>query len=166
MKQLLKQYAAYNLWANQKMTEMILPLSEEQLQQEIISSFTSIYKTVLHAWGAEYIWYVRMLRLPQENLLPLRFQGTASELCDQIIQQSARWNEWMKTVNEDELLKNLDYTNLAGEAFRQPIYLLVQHVFNHNTFHRGQLITMLRQVGVTSIASTDFTTFTRMNIES
>ena len=45
MKQLLQQYAAYNLWANKKMTEDISQLSEEQINKEIVSSFPSVYKT-------------------------------------------------------------------------------------------------------------------------
>lgn len=162
MKQLLQQYAAYNLWANQRITGILINLEEAQLHREIVSSFTSIYKTATHAWGAEYIWYLRMLQLPMNDLLPSRFTGTVTELSNEILQQSGLWREWIDTVTEDGLLAELPYTNLAGDKFEQPVYLLLQHVFNHNTFHRGQLVTMFRQVGVTKIPSTDFVTFTRL----
>ena len=48
MKQLLQQYAQYNLWANKIIVDQINQLSEEQLHKEIASSFDTIYKTILH----------------------------------------------------------------------------------------------------------------------
>ena len=48
MKEMLPQYATYNIWANNELLKLILNLSEEQQQQEITSSFPSLYKTILH----------------------------------------------------------------------------------------------------------------------
>ena len=48
MKEMLTQYATYNIWANNDLLKLILNLSEEQQQQEITSSFSSLYKTILH----------------------------------------------------------------------------------------------------------------------
>src|ERR1044071_7876718 len=60
MKELLQQYAVYNVWANQKLTELVLILSEEQQQKEIASSFPSLHRTIFHMWDAESIWWQRM----------------------------------------------------------------------------------------------------------
>ncbi|MEP6674132.1 MAG: DinB family protein [Ferruginibacter sp.] len=165
MKQLLQQYAAYNYWANQKITNVVSGIDDEQLHREIVSSFNSIYKTLVHYWGAESIWLLRMQEVSQKNIPALSFAGTGAELNDNIIAQSGLWKKWVHEITEEELLKNLSYKNLAGESFVQPVYILVNHVFNHSTYHRGQIVTMLRQVGVTTIPSTDFTTFTRLNIK-
>ena len=72
MKELLQQYAAYNIWANKLLFERISKLSEEEISKEIASSFPSLYKTALHMWLAEDAWYQRVklvenIVLPAEN---------------------------------------------------------------------------------------------------
>ncbi len=55
MKQLLQQYAAYNIWANKRIVETAKLLPEEQINKEIVSSFPSVYKTVLHLMEVENV---------------------------------------------------------------------------------------------------------------
>jgi uncharacterized damage-inducible protein DinB len=54
-----------------------------------------------------------------------------------------------------ELTKNLDFKRLNGTAYSMPFYQLFAHVVNHATYHRGQLVTMLRQSGFVNVGSTD-----------
>lgn len=162
MKELLKQYAAYNLWANQKLIDVVNALTEEQVNRDINSSFNSIYKTMLHAWVAESIWWLRLQAVPPESSPALTFNGTAAELCSNIAGQSGIWRDWVNAASDDELQQELSYQNIAKENYRQPVYQIVLHVFNHGSYHRGQLITMLRQAGVEKLPSTDFTTYTRL----
>ena len=60
MKNLLDQYAAFNLWANQRITSAVLTLDEHQQQQVLKSSFPNIYATVLHLWDVESGWFQRV----------------------------------------------------------------------------------------------------------
>ena len=60
MKQLLQQYAAYNVWANKIITERIAQLPEEIIHKETISSFPSLYKTVVHLMDVESLWWQRL----------------------------------------------------------------------------------------------------------
>ena len=80
MKDLLSQLAAYNVWANQKLLEIILALPEEKQKQEIPSSFRSLYSTIFHMWDAESIWWQRM------------------KLHERIIRPSDNFNSSMKDV--------------------------------------------------------------------
>jgi uncharacterized damage-inducible protein DinB len=161
MKELLQQYAAYNLWANTRLTELILTLSEEQQQRVVTSSFDGIYKTVLHTWGAENMWWQRM-KLVENVVNPTEgYQGTAAELVKAWLQQSAQWSEWVHNATEAALQHEFTYYNLKGERFKSPVFQVVQHLFNHGTYHRGQLVTMLRQLGVEKIPATDFIVWTR-----
>lgn len=163
MKELLQQYTAYNVWANQRITDLVRTLTEEQVQQDINSSFRSIYKTLLHSWNAEAAWWRRINNLPQDNLPFNTFTGTVTGLCDEFLKQSQAWKDWAATVTDEALQQQLTYQNFAGEQFTQPVYQVVLHVVNHATFHRGQLITMFRQVGVEKLFSTDFTMYCRSN---
>ena len=67
MKELLKQYAAYNLWANKQLTDVLNKLPEEKHFAEIPSSFNNLYLTVLHMWDAESIWWQR-LKLQEKDV--------------------------------------------------------------------------------------------------
>jgi uncharacterized damage-inducible protein DinB len=53
------------------------------------------------------------------------------------------------------------YQNTKKEQFKQPIYQMLLHMFNHGTYHRGQLVTMLRQLGIQKLPSTDFIEWSR-----
>jgi uncharacterized damage-inducible protein DinB len=161
MKPLLQQYAAYNVWANQKIFDCISKLSDEQINKEIASSFPSIYKTVLHMWVAEDVWWQRLKLTEHIVIAAESFSGPFSELVQKLAQQSAEWLQWVNGATETQLSHVFAYQNTKKELFKQPVYEMVLHLFNHGTYHRGQLVTMLRQLGIDKIPSTDFTSFCR-----
>ena len=161
MKEILQQYAAYNSWANQRIFETINNLPDDRIDREIVSSFSSIKKTVLHMLDAESIWWQRIklnekIKVPSED-----FNGTISELFKILGQQSAEWKDWVDHASETQLQHVFAYQNSKKEQFKQPVYEMILHLFNHGTYHRGQLVTMLRQSGVEKIPATDFIVFCR-----
>ena len=161
MKELLQQFAAYNIWANQKIMELILALPEEKHLAEMPSSFSSLHKTILHMWDAESAWWQRMklqerLVMPSEN-----FKGTLKDLVNGLMQQSNQWLDWISSASDIALDHVFQYQNSKKEQFKQPIYQMVLHIFNHSTYHRGQLINMLRQLGVDKLPATDFIVWSR-----
>ena len=162
MKELLMQFAAYNSWANPKLLELINALPEEKQRQELLSSFKSIYATVLHMWDAESAWWQRMkmqerIIVPSEN-----FSGSMLDVSNGLLQQNRQWQEWVNNATEAALDHVFQCYNSKKEHFKQPVYQMMLHVFNHGTYHRGQLVNMLRQLGVEKIPPTDFVVFTRI----
>lgn len=161
MKEIFVQYAAYNLWANGLLFAVIEKLSEEQHQTEIRSSFPSLYKTVLHLLDAESIWWQR-LKLQERIARPSdTFTGSFAELSRQIQAQNKQWIDWINGVTEHGLQHEFIYRNLKKQRFKQPTYQMLLHVFNHGTYHRGQLVTLLRQLGIEKIPQTDFIIWSR-----
>ena len=161
MKELLKQYATYNIWATKRILDIILVMPEEKQMAELPSSFTSLFKTVLHMLDAESIWWQRMkmnerINIPSENL-----NGTMKEVADGLLQQSKLWEEWVSNASDLSLDHVFQYYNTKKEHFKMPVYQMLHHVFNHATYHRGQLVNMLRQLGVEKIPQTDFSLWTR-----
>ncbi|MGE5106932.1 MAG: DinB family protein [Sphingobacteriales bacterium] len=161
MKEMLQQYAAYNFWANQKITEAILKLDENLYQQTVASSFPSLYATILHMLNAESIWWQRMklkerIDVPAEN-----FKGSMQELVNELLDQNRQWQEWINNASPSALEHVFAYQNNKKEQFKQPIYQMIHHVFNHATYHRGQLVTMMRALGVDKIPQTDFIAWSR-----
>jgi uncharacterized damage-inducible protein DinB len=161
MKQLLQQYAAYNLWANKIFVEKAASLSAEELHKEVNSSFSSIYKTFMHMTDVESIWWQR-LKLQEHVEAPGKtFEGDFSELSELLIQFSTQWSDWVNNTNEANITHVFAYQNSKKEQFKQPVYELLLQLFNHQSYHRGQLVTLFRQGGMEKIPATDFIVFTR-----
>lgn len=162
MKQLLASFAAYEYWANEKMLEAILPLSEDQQQQEISSSFPSIHKTCLHIWDAASIWWQRLQMQDQIMVPSLTFHPSMNEVSEGVLLQNKQWIEWVDIATDADLERVLPYKTMKGDGFVQPVKDILLHLFNHGTYHRGQLVTMLRQLGIEKIPQTDYIIFSRL----
>jgi uncharacterized damage-inducible protein DinB len=166
MKQLLQQYAAYNIWANKTISDRIAQLPKETIHKETASSFHSIYKTVVHLMDVESIWWQR-LKLQEHVEWPGKsFDGDFEELSRQLLTLSKQWHEWIQSTSEVNFTHVFAYQNSKKEHFKQPVYEMLLHLFNHQAFHRGQLVTMLRQNGIEKIPATDFIVFSRSKLGS
>ena len=160
MKELLQQYAAYNIWANKTLFERISKLSDEEINKDIASSFPSLYKTVAHMWLAEDVWYQRLKLVEHIVPAPDNFTGSFAELCNQLGKQSQVWKDWIDAATETQLSHVFAYIR-NKEQQKMPVYQMLLHLFNHATYHRGQLVTMLRQLNADKIPATDFSAYCR-----
>jgi len=161
MKELLKQLAAYNIWANQKITDLILSLPPEKQLTEVPSSFNSLHKTLLHTWDSEAAWWQR-LKLQERLIIPSEnFNGSLQDVVAGLLSQNRQWEEWISNASDASIDHVIQYYNSKKEHFKQPVFQILLHVFNHGTYHRGQLVNMLRQLGVAKVPQTDFLLWTR-----
>jgi uncharacterized damage-inducible protein DinB len=161
MKKILVAYAAYNAWANQRLIDCISNLDDDQLHRDLNNSFKSIYLTLIHLWDVESIWWQRLKLVEQPEWPGTAFGGSVIELGNNLMLQSKQWKEWVDVATEAALEHEFIYKNSKKDQFKQPVYEALQHLFNHQTFHRGQLFTMLRQVGVDKVPNTDLIAFYR-----
>ena len=106
-----------------------------------------------------------MNKKPNSQMLSATSKGSKNELIETWKEISAGYQKFIAAMSEDQFQQILNYKNSKGIEFNQPIYQLLAHVFNHATYHRGQVVTMLRQVGYTDVSSTDMTTFFRLKNE-
>lgn len=159
MKHVMQQCSAYTAWANKRLFDCIAKLPEETINQEIMSSFPSLRLTVLHMWNAESIWWQR-LKL-QERVEPPgpTFVGNFALLQKSSSTQSEQWAEWVKKASEVQLQHVFAYRPIKKEEIKKPVYEVLLQLFSHGSYHRGQLVTMLRQHEVTTIPQTDFSIF-------
>ena len=112
---------------------------------------------------AESIWWQRMKLQERISRPSDDFTGDMKELTSHLLHQNRQWNEWVNNVNEHQLEHVFQYQNSKRELFKQPIYQMLVHVFNHGTYHRGQLVNMLRQLGEEKVPQTDFIQWSRKN---
>ncbi|MGE5519907.1 MAG: DinB family protein [Candidatus Dadabacteria bacterium] len=161
MKEVYIQLAAYHVWANKQLFEFISTLPEEQQLAEIKSSFPGVHATLLHLYDSEAIWWQRV-KMQERIISPAEsFHGNTSELIYQILRQNREWQNYITDLQEHVFLHEFIYFNSRKEKFKQPIYQMLTHVFNHGTYHRGQIVTILRQLGIEKIPATDFIIWSR-----
>lgn len=161
MKNLLSSFAKYDLWANEALFTIVLRLNTLQQREEIISSFPSIHKTCLHLLDAYSIWWQRLQKIENISVPSLVSDYSTEEIVSHILQLNRQLIDRVITASESEVEADLVYKNSKGEVYKQPIQEILLHLCNHGTYHRGQLVTMLRQVGVTEIPQTDYIFFSR-----
>ncbi len=149
------ELADYNLWANTIVCNWLEQITEEQWSREIVSSFSSVQQTVLHIISAEYAWLERFKRNPEIVWLQPSFKGTKDEHITLWKQTSQELKKFISEFEENQLSVKLEFTRLNGDVYTMPFYQLFAHVVNHAAYHRGQLVTMLRQTGFTNVQSTD-----------
>ena len=161
VKTLLLKYAGYNHWAHKRLMDLIMSLPTEQHHATISSSFNSLYKTVFHVWGAEALWLARLNKEPSQRLSD-PFNGSMENLSKALQELDLKWIDWISGKEDIYLTEKLHYSNIAGQPFVEAYDLLLTHIFNHSTYHNGQLVTMLRTLPIEKIPPTDFVAWTRL----
>jgi uncharacterized damage-inducible protein DinB len=137
----------YHYWARDRVLDALDALTPEQYMRDLGSSFTSVRDTLVHTYGAEFNWYSRWTGTSPTGMLdPNLFPDLASV--------HAAWREhegkvraFVGRMDQRDLERTLDYKMLTGEPASSVFWHMLQHVVNHASYHRGQLTTMLRQLG-------------------
>ncbi|KKJ76144.1 hypothetical protein WH95_14215 [Kiloniella litopenaei] len=145
----LQQLAEYNYWANHTLYKSCSNLSETDYKAERPSFFGSIHNTLNHILVGDRIWFGRFENKPEKlSLSDVLYEDFASL-------QTARENEdlrildYARNITQDTLDSTLSYTTIAGDTYSDPLGILLQHAFNHQTHHRGQIHCLLSQTNVT-----------------
>ncbi len=159
----LVKLTQFNLWANSKLMEWCIKAGEEKADIIFQSSFPTIRKTLYHIHDAEWVWMLRLNHQKLESWPPSKdFKFTLLEFAKVFSAQSQVLIDYVKSADENKIEEILNYTNVKGEPFQSRIADIINHVVNHGTYHRGQLVTMLRHAGFTDVSSTDYITYCRL----
>jgi len=158
---LIKQYAEYNRWANQKMSDWLGSKDQALMDMEIKSSFPTINKTLSHIWVAEHVWMCRIENLKWDNLATRHDGQSMQQIIEDLLLASQWYIDKLKGVSETDLIKLINYKLLSGDTGESSLLHIFHHVMNHSTYHRGQLVTMGRELGFTDPPKTDFIQFCR-----
>jgi uncharacterized damage-inducible protein DinB len=157
----LKYLVEFHYWARDRMLDALEPLSAEQFTRDLGSSFRSIRETAAHLYFAEWAWHSRWHGTsPRSWPDPAMFPDVAA------LRQTWRELEtgvraFVDNLGEQGIDRVFEYTLLSGKPGKSEFWQMLQHVVNHGTYHRGQVTTMLRQLGAAPPASTDLVTFYR-----
>jgi uncharacterized damage-inducible protein DinB len=141
---------AYHNWANRRALDSIAGLDGNDAQPR---------RYFAHILGAQKLW---LLRIQGSNLTGAEVWPDLSfEECLALgAEMELKWKEYLETMDGEELNRSVAYTNSKGDGFVNTVEEIITHMFNHGTYHRGQIASKVREMGGTP-ASTDFIVFMR-----
>jgi uncharacterized damage-inducible protein DinB len=156
----IRELFAYNRWANHRLLEAAARLDDEAFTRHLGGSFPTVRDTLAHIVSAEWIWLARWLgdspMAAPESWDLATLAGIRAEW-----EQVERDREaFLAGLDDGALAGIVAYRSMRGEPFAQPLGQLLRHVINHSTYHRGQVASQLRQLGV-AVPATDLVLYYR-----
>src|ERR1700694_108075 len=151
---------AYNAWANRTIFEAAAKLPDEQYFRDLKSSHGGVHGTLAHIVWAEHLWLNRWLVRPNPAIPQGKDLRTLGDI-------RARWEE--VEADRGRLLDGLTDARLeetravkpsSGGEYVHTLRQMSRHLINHSSYHRGQIVTLLRQLGATP-PNTDLIVFYR-----
>lgn len=147
-------------WANHRFLDAVAPLDAEAFARDLAGSHGGIRGTLVHTYGAEWVWHQRF-QGASPPALPGEDQITSvAGLRERWSTLEAERRAWLASLPEGAGERVVEYRTFRGDAFSSRLLPLVQHVTNHGSYHRGQVAVFLRQLGLKPPA-TDLVAFDR-----
>ena len=149
----IKNLFDYTEWANDLAMNAANSLPDEGLRRDVGISHLSIFGTLVHMAGAEWIWLERW-----HGRSPTKAEAWSlwsTESCADLATLKAHWTNlcnkrarFVSELDETRLAADLPFKLLSGDPSSMPLINQMQHVVNHATMHRGQIVGMIRQLGI------------------
>jgi uncharacterized damage-inducible protein DinB len=150
----------YDRWANARTLEATAKLMPEQFTRDMGSSMRSVRDTMVHILSAEGVWLTRWSGgMPKGHLDAATFPNLES-LRAEWAGMEREMGALLASLTDERLQSVFAYSTFAGQPQAQPLWQQIVHLANHSTYHRGQITTMLRQLGAEPVG-TDLITFFR-----
>jgi uncharacterized damage-inducible protein DinB len=143
----LQRLFDYNRWATRRLLDAAEALAPDELRRDLKSSFPSLIDTLTHMIGAEWVWLQRW-----KGTSPSAFADTSALDSVRAVRNrfDTLWREqqgFLDGLENGDETRDVAYKTFKGEPDKRPLGDLMRHVVNHATYHRGQVVTLLRQLG-------------------
>ena len=143
----------YNAWANRRSLEAASSLTPEKFVQPMGSSFGSVRDTLAHIYGGEWLWLERFQGRSPASLPDAAQYKDIASLRESWDEFEPRLLRFVNGLTQADLDRVMEYKTLKFGVYRNPLWQSMQHLANHGTYHRGQVTTLLRQLGAQPMAT-------------
>jgi uncharacterized damage-inducible protein DinB len=143
----------YNSWANHRTLDACAALSDEQFTRDLGSSFRSVRDTLAHICEVEWLWLERWRGRSHNSLRPGSDFPTLDSLRRRWDEVEASLTGFVKALTAEDIARVIEHKTTKGVPQAAPHWQMLQHLVNHGTYHRGQVTSMLRQLGATPNSS-------------
>jgi uncharacterized damage-inducible protein DinB len=151
----------YHYWARDLVLDAAEPLTPEQFVRDLGSSFRSIRDTLAHTYSAEWVWYSRWQGISPTALLPPDQFPDVPSIRGVWSAHEGKVRAFLSGLGEERVNRVFEYRLLSGQPGSSTFCQILQHVVNHASYHRGQVTTMLRQLGAAPPKGMDLIAFYR-----
>jgi len=138
----------YNLWANNRVFEAAAQMLPNQYMDDLKSSHGGIHGTLTHIVAAQKIWISRWKETPEETLLQGKDIVSLLDLIAIWEQVSSETAQFLGSLTDEKLQERMTMTTTTGKQFVHSYQQMMQHLVNHSSTHRGQITSMIRQLGI------------------
>jgi uncharacterized damage-inducible protein DinB len=151
----------YHYWARDIALDASAPLPAEQFTRPIESSFKSLRDTLAHIYAADWVWYQRWHGQSPNTLLAYDTFPDLPSLRRAWTELEGKTRGFVDQLGESGIARAIDYKLISGAPGSSPFWQMLQHVVNHGAYHRGQVTTLLRQLGAPPPRPMDLIAFYR-----
>jgi uncharacterized damage-inducible protein DinB len=143
----VRELLLYMLWADREVLAAVREVSAEDLTRDAGISFGSLLGTMAHMLGSQRMWLSRFYGRPLDH------QPGVADFPD-LLSWIYGWEEtaaeigaFVAALTEEQLAAPLTWTNSRGETRTLPLWQPALHLVTHTAYHRGQVVSLLRQMG-------------------
>ena len=142
-----RELLAYTLWADRIVLKACAELAPEHLELDAGASHGGVLGTLAHMLGAEQVWLSRFVGDPLSSVPGLDEYPDLEAVEGGFQEVSAGLTSFLAGLTEEQLHTGLSWTNSRGETHRRSLLKALLHLVNHSTYHRGQVVSLIRQMG-------------------
>jgi uncharacterized damage-inducible protein DinB len=143
----LMTLVSYNYWARDRMIDAVKALDSDQYVRDLGNSFPSVRDTLVHLYSAEWVWLSRWQGESPTTPIPASRYPDLPSLLGDWRELETQLRRYVNELGDSGVERVIDYKLMSGAPGRNPFSQMLQHLVNHGTYHRGQVVTMLRQLG-------------------
>ena len=139
---------AYNRWAEARMLDACRLVPPERYGEELAPGWASLRSSVAHIVGATNLWARRFLGQPADAFVPESELATPDDAARLSATALGALDRLLAERTPEQLAAPFTYRNLRGQVATVPLWLVLRHVVNHASYHRGQVASKLKRLGV------------------
>lgn len=143
----LRELLKYTLWADRKVLAAVKEMDPDHVVRDAGASFGSLLGTMAHLLGAEQVWLSRFVGNPMGRLPTIDDWPDLESLVLGFEETWPQLEFFLASITNEQLHGEVQWTNSKGETYRRILWQAVVHMVNHSTFHRGQVVLLMRQMG-------------------
>jgi uncharacterized damage-inducible protein DinB len=138
----------FNYWARDRQLQVCSELSSEQLTRHLGGSFKNLHNTLVHLVVVEWLWLERWLGNTPYPIPRAKEFPSLESLVERWTIEEKRMRSYLSGLVESDLEKEITCFSTNGEKWSYPLWHMMMHLLNHQSFHRGQVTFCFRQLGV------------------
>jgi uncharacterized damage-inducible protein DinB len=137
-------HVRYNRWATARTMESVRPLPPELLHRNLYGSYGSVRGALLHIYQADCVWWARLHGRLTGSLSEFQPPDSIDAWEQQWLALLDHYLDWAQSADWNQVIA---YKDSKGTPYQSPVWQVLLHLTNHDTYHRGQVANMLRQLG-------------------